>query len=54
MVMMVKCKSCRYEHDSGIQMDDESFKASTLSNNSEQCPRCGKTSTYNKEDYFFK
>ncbi len=52
--MMVKCKKCGNEHPSMIQMDETSYKTSTLSNNSEQCPKCGQMSTYNKEDYFFK
>ena len=54
MAMMVKCKNCGDEHKSMIQMSEESFKTNTLSDNTESCPSCGKMSTYNKEDYFFK
>jgi hypothetical protein len=37
-----------------IQMNEQSFQSSTLSNNSEQCPKCGRMTTYNKSDYFFR
>lgn len=52
--MMVKCRKCGDEHRSMIQMDEQSFKSSSLSNNSEQCSKCGQMSTYNKSDYFFR
>jgi translation initiation factor 2 beta subunit (eIF-2beta)/eIF-5 len=52
--MMVKCRQCGDEHPSMIQIDQESFKTSALSNNSEQCSKCGKITTYNKSDYFFR
>ena len=52
--MMVKCKKCGAEHPSGIQMNEESYKTATLTNNAESCPTCGEMSTYNKEDYFFR
>jgi len=54
---MVRCKECGDEHPSLlIQMDEKQFNNPTivLKNNSEQCPKCGKRSTYNKPDYFFK
>jgi RNA polymerase subunit RPABC4/transcription elongation factor Spt4 len=54
--MMIKCKNskCGAVHPSMMQMDENTFKTSTLTNNSEQCPKCGKMSTYNKPDYFFE
>ena len=54
--LFVKCKnlSCGYEHPSAIQVSRQSSETSGLSNNSEQCPKCGQMSTYNKPDYFFK
>jgi uncharacterized Zn finger protein len=51
--LMVKCKNCGTVHPSAIQVDETSFKTTTLTNNSENCPKCGKMSTYNKPDYFF-
>ena len=35
-------------------MDQKSFRVAKMENNSERCPKCGKYSLYNKEDYFFK
>jgi len=52
--LKVRCKNCGYVHASMIQMTPEVFRTSILRDNSEQCPRCGKMSTYNKEDYFFR
>jgi len=52
--MMVKCKACGEAHPSGMQMDETTFATTTLTNNSENCPKCQATSTYNKEDYFFQ
>jgi hypothetical protein len=52
---MVKCKSCGFEHHSIYQMDKASFEDPTviMTNYNENCPRCGKPSTYDKSDYFF-
>ena len=52
--MMVKCKQFGYQHTSALQMDEDAFDASTITNNSEKCIKCGYASTYNKEDYFFR
>ncbi len=54
MTMMVKCKACGEVHSSAIQVDQMRFQTVTLTNNSEDCPKCHATSTYNKEDYFFQ
>jgi hypothetical protein len=53
---MVKCKnpSCGFEHQSAIQMDEISFQTASLSNKNEDCPQCGKVSTYDKPDYFLR
>jgi len=51
--MMAKCKSCGEKHYSGVQMGESSFATATLTNISENCPKCGAISTYNKGDYFF-
>ncbi|MGB9024277.1 MAG: hypothetical protein WCC94_12710 [Candidatus Bathyarchaeia archaeon] len=58
MPLMVRCKNlkCGDVHRSMIQMDEKTFKSpgTVLENNSEQCPKCGKMSTYSKKDYFFR
>jgi len=54
MTMMIKCKACGEVHSSAIQVDQMRFQTVTLTNNSEDCPKCHATSTYNKEDYFFQ
>lgn len=51
----VRCKLCGHEYPSRlIQMPKSAFATSVLANNTEPCPKCGKPSTYNKADYFFK
>ena len=52
--LYVKCKICGFEFPTGIAMDQKGFAASSLIGNYHACPRCGATSQYNKEDYFFK
>jgi endogenous inhibitor of DNA gyrase (YacG/DUF329 family) len=53
--LMLRCPSCKRSFPSRlIQMDETSFKTTTLSGNSEPCPHCGRTSTYSKQDYFFQ
>ncbi len=54
MALMVRCKNCGFEHPSGVQKHEVSFKTAIISNNSETCPQCGRVSTYGKQDYFFK
>ena len=51
---MIKCKACGEVHSSAIQVDQMRFQTVTLTNNSEDCPKCHAMSTYNKEDYFFQ
>jgi predicted Zn-ribbon and HTH transcriptional regulator len=43
MPLIVKCKSCGFEHPSV-----------TMTNHNEDCPQCGNISTYDKPDYSFK
>jgi len=52
--LMVKCKQCGHVHPSSIQMNQQSFKTSTLIGNAESCPQCGAPSSYDKPDYFFR
>ena len=56
MALMIKCKnsSCGFERPAAIQIDEISFQTKSLSNNSEECPKCGQVSIYDKPDYFFK
>jgi hypothetical protein len=56
MALMVKCKnpSCGFEHPSTYQMDEIAYQVASLSNMSEKCPQCGRVSTYDKPDYFFR
>lgn len=55
MTLLVKCKYCGFEHPSAIQieMSFEALKTSELLNNSEDCPKCGKMSTYSGKDYYY-
>jgi hypothetical protein len=34
-------------------MDKKAFRIAVIENNAEKCPKCEKTTLYNKEDYFF-
>jgi hypothetical protein len=54
MKLMVACKSCARSFLSPIQVDESSFEATTLVNNSYQCPHCGRSNPYSKPDHFFK
>jgi predicted nucleic-acid-binding Zn-ribbon protein len=51
--MVLTCKNCGIEFRSAIQMPEETFATAVLRDNSEQCPRCRKSSTYSKPDYRF-
>jgi predicted RNA-binding Zn-ribbon protein involved in translation (DUF1610 family) len=55
MPLIVKCKSCGFEHPSVYQMDRASFEdpSVTMTNHNEGCPQCGNISTYDKPDYSF-
>ncbi len=51
--LVVKCKACSSTFASPIQMDEYSLASAHLSDNAYSCPRCGTSSSYNKEDHFF-
>jgi len=55
MPLIVKCESCGFEHHSIYQMDRDSFQdpAVIMTNQNENCLRCGQVSTYDKSDYSF-
>ena len=53
---MVKCKACGKDFFSEFQMIDTSFllKPVLAQNIMQDCPGCGKSATYTKEDHFFQ
>jgi hypothetical protein len=51
--IQVQCDTCNKWFDSGIQMDEESFKTATIEDNTETCP-LGHVHTYSKEDMKFR
>jgi hypothetical protein len=55
MPLIVKCKSCGYEHPSIYQMHKSSFEdpSVTMINHNEDSPQCENVSTYDKPDYSF-
>ncbi len=52
--LMIKCKNCGFEFLAATQMNEEAFIAINIENNNENCPKCKRTSTNNKSDYYFK
>ena len=53
-LLMLKCRKCDEEFNSGIAMDRASFKTTMLKGNKHQCPYCKKFDVYNKKDYFYQ
>ena len=55
MTLLIICKNrkCGFRHAAELQMDQKAFRTAVIENNSEGCPKCGKYSLYNKQDYFF-
>ncbi len=54
--LMVKCKECGKNFSSEFQMIDTSFwhKPVLSQNIMQDCPECGKSASYTKEDHFFQ
>ena len=52
--LLVKCKNCGFEFPAATQMNEVAFEAISIGNNDERCPKCKRTSVYNKSDYYFK
>jgi len=48
--LKVKCPNCGKTIETGISMDEQTFRTATLSNNQVNCPACGQTVTWSKED----
>jgi hypothetical protein len=51
--LKVKCKSCYAAFAVPDQMDESSFAAADIRTASLQCPECGISRPYDKDDYFF-
>ncbi len=49
--LLVTCKRCGREFDTGRRMDRRSFEKGTLAANYHTCPHCGVRETYRKRDY---
>ncbi|MDQ5877269.1 MAG: hypothetical protein M3288_10525 [Thermoproteota archaeon] len=55
MTLVVKCRGCGYVFPSRVQIDQLEYgKTAILEDRTETCPKCGKTSNYNTEDYWFQ
>lgn len=52
--VMIVCPVTKKDVATGLNMDEQSFKSSTLSENSFNCPLCNKTHTWDKKDAFLK
>lgn len=48
----IKCPVTGKDVPTGIVMDLESFKSTTLKDNTVQCPHCGKPHKWSKQDAF--
>ncbi len=55
MAVFFKCKICGGEHRSPIAFGSkQSFGSSSLSNSVFQCPKMGKSGSYDKKDMLWK
>ena len=55
MTLVVKCGACGSVFVSMIQIDQLEYgKTAILEDRTETCPKCGKTSTYSTEDYWYQ
>lgn len=51
--LYLKCKTCKTEFASGMNIDKKSFETTTLKGNYHVCPK-GHNHSYDKKDYYFK
>lgn len=51
--LKVTCRNCGRPFRAAIQMDRGTFDSTAVSGNTEQCPHCGQSHTYDKADYSF-
>jgi len=55
MAVFYRCKICGEEHPSPIGFGDRhSFDTSVMKDNWFQCPKTGKSASYDKKDMFWK
>jgi endogenous inhibitor of DNA gyrase (YacG/DUF329 family) len=47
--VVIKCPKTGKLVPTGMNMDEASFKSSSMTNNSFNCPACGETHTWNKD-----
>ncbi len=52
--LLLVCKTCRREFDTGRRMDRRSFEQGTLAANYHTCPHCGTQDRYRKSDYLIQ
>lgn len=48
--VVIKCPTTGKEVNTGMDIDQASWETMTLTNNSVQCPYCGKNHTWSKRD----
>jgi endogenous inhibitor of DNA gyrase (YacG/DUF329 family) len=48
--LVLQCPKCQHIIGTGISMDLQSFKNSTLIGNKTRCPKCGSMVTWNKKN----
>lgn len=51
VALWVTCRHCGQTFDTGVRMDERSFRRGTLAVNYHTCPRCGIRQTYGKDAY---
>jgi DNA-directed RNA polymerase subunit RPC12/RpoP len=49
--LCVTCRRCGRPFDTGLRMDERSFRRGTLAANYHTCPHCGAREAYAKADY---
>ncbi len=49
--LLIRCRMCGQEFDTGIRMDRRNFARATFAANYHLCPGCGHHGTYQKEEY---
>ena len=54
MAVFFKCSACGGEHKSMIQMPEQALANATIENNSQNCPKTGKSVTDDKAEMFWK
>lgn len=50
----IKCPQTGKDVTTGIEMDLQTFRIATLTNNAVQCPYCGQVHVWSKQDAFME